>query len=227
MFDLVTSAVASGARLGIGARVLATSRKPERPLELYEFEACPFCRKVRETLSALDLDAVIYPCPKRGTRYRPKVLALGGKLQFPYLIDPNQDRSLFESNQIMDYLSRTYAGLPLPEALRPGLLTLPSMTIGSILRPTRGMLARPSRLPEQPLELWGFEGSPACRPVRERLCELELPYVQHNVAPGGSAREASRAQIERGVPHLLDPNTGRELSDARAITTYLDRCYAA
>jgi hypothetical protein len=42
------------------------SNKPKIPLELYEFEACPFCRKVREALTLLDLDAIIYPCPSEG-----------------------------------------------------------------------------------------------------------------------------------------------------------------
>ncbi len=40
----------------------------------------------------LDLQAVIYPCPKGGTRFRDRVKRRGGKLQFPYLIDPNTDR---------------------------------------------------------------------------------------------------------------------------------------
>ena len=30
--------------------------RPQVRLKLYEFEACPFCRKVREALCALDLD---------------------------------------------------------------------------------------------------------------------------------------------------------------------------
>mmetsp|Transcript_37498 Transcript_37498/g.149570 ORF Transcript_37498/g.149570 Transcript_37498/m.149570 type:complete len:93 (+) Transcript_37498:370-648(+) len=42
---------------------LPTAR-PELPLELYEFESCPFCRKVREALNILDLDFYAYPCPK-------------------------------------------------------------------------------------------------------------------------------------------------------------------
>ena len=31
----------------------------------------------------------MYPCPKDGTRFRPQVVAEGGKAQFPYLKDPN------------------------------------------------------------------------------------------------------------------------------------------
>ena len=39
-------------------------------LELYEFESCPFCRKVRDALTELDLEAMIYPCPKGGSVFR-------------------------------------------------------------------------------------------------------------------------------------------------------------
>jgi hypothetical protein len=38
--------------------------RPKIPLELYEFEGCPFCRKVREAIIILDLDPIVYPCPK-------------------------------------------------------------------------------------------------------------------------------------------------------------------
>lgn len=33
-------------------------RQPQLPLELFEFESCPFCKKVRETFSELDLDYI-------------------------------------------------------------------------------------------------------------------------------------------------------------------------
>jgi hypothetical protein len=37
----------------------------------------------------LDLEAIIYPCPKGGTRFRDRVKRRGGQLMFPYFIDPN------------------------------------------------------------------------------------------------------------------------------------------
>jgi glutaredoxin len=48
-------------------------------LQVYEFEACPFCRRVRESLTELDLEAEIYPCPKDSVRHRAAVRAKGGK----------------------------------------------------------------------------------------------------------------------------------------------------
>ena len=38
--------------------------RPEKPIVIYEFESCPYCRKVREAIAVLDLDALILPCPK-------------------------------------------------------------------------------------------------------------------------------------------------------------------
>ena len=108
-FDLATSFGVSAARLGSGMSVAATGKRPTEPLALYEFEACPFCRKVRETLSVLDLDAMVYPCPKGGPRYREEVKRRGGKAQFPYLVDPNTGTAMFESADIVRYLDATYA----------------------------------------------------------------------------------------------------------------------
>jgi Glutathione S-transferase, N-terminal domain len=31
---------------------------------------CPFCRKVREAITLLDLDVMIYPCPKGAVSWR-------------------------------------------------------------------------------------------------------------------------------------------------------------
>lgn len=39
-------------------------KQPRKPIEIYEFEGCPFCRKVREAVNILDLDVVFYPCPQ-------------------------------------------------------------------------------------------------------------------------------------------------------------------
>jgi hypothetical protein len=48
--DVATSAMATLIRLAAGARVTRPGPQPAKALELYEFEACPYCRKVREAL---------------------------------------------------------------------------------------------------------------------------------------------------------------------------------
>jgi len=97
VLDVTTSFAASLARLGTGMTVGALGRRPDEPLELYDFESCPYCRKAREALTILDLDAMIYPCPKGGPNYREELRRRGGKAQFPYLVDPNTGKEMYES----------------------------------------------------------------------------------------------------------------------------------
>ncbi|MGH8629553.1 MAG: glutathione S-transferase N-terminal domain-containing protein, partial [Burkholderiales bacterium] len=111
VLDVATSYLATILRGGLGlAASGAAQRQPQQPIALYEFEACPYGRLVREALTALDLDALIHPCPEGGQRFRPAAQAKGGKLQFPFLVDPNTGRSLYESADIIAYLSETYGG---------------------------------------------------------------------------------------------------------------------
>jgi glutathione S-transferase len=224
--DIATSALASVVRLGAGGSARFAARRPDILLELYDFEACPYCRRVREALSEFDIDALVYPCPKRGTRFRPRVAALGGKQQYPFLVDPNTRKSLYESADIVEYLRRTYDAPSAP--LWMGHLSLASSEMATRLRSQRGRTARPSRAPEKPLELWGFEACTFCRIVREALCELELPYVQRNVARGSPQREAFVTRSGRMmVPYLADPNTGREMFESADIVSYLEQNYGA
>ena len=105
--DVATSLAATLARGGVGVKVGPLGPRPEKPLELYEFEACPFCRKVREALTLLDLDALVLPCPKGGPRFREEVKRRGGKYQFPYLVDPNTGKEMYESDDIVAVSVRT------------------------------------------------------------------------------------------------------------------------
>ena len=226
--DLVSSYAVSVARAGVGMAVGMLGPRPEKPLELYEFEACPFCRKVREALSILDLDAVVYPCPKGGTRFRPEVVRRGGKAQFPYLVDPNAGVELYESSAIVRHLFTRYGDGNVPAALSFAPLFHASNALASLCRPLSGVMVRPSRVPARPLELWSFEASPYCRLAREALCTLELPYVLHNVAKGSPKRDAFVARSGKmQVPYLHDPNTGRSMFESADIVAYLQQSYGA
>ena len=47
--------------------------------------------------------------------HRAEVEALGGKMSFPFLVDPNQDVAMYESADIVAYLYDTYGnGAPFP-----------------------------------------------------------------------------------------------------------------
>ena len=82
--------------------------QPAELLELYNFEASPYCRKVREALCELNLDYKVHNVAKLSSR-RPELVARGGKMLVPYLIDPNTDTEMYESDDIVAYLNRTYA----------------------------------------------------------------------------------------------------------------------
>src|SRR5258705_9439492 len=94
--DVPPSLLTTIGRLGSGARVSTLGKRPARPLELYEFEACPFCRKGREALSILDLEVIVYPCPKGGPTWRPRMREQGGRALVPHLVGPNTGRALCE-----------------------------------------------------------------------------------------------------------------------------------
>jgi glutathione S-transferase len=225
--DVACSFALSSARLGAGLRVSPLGERPEKSLELFEFEACPFCRKVREALSCLDLEAVIYPCPKNGPTYRPQVAKEGGKMQFPFLKDPNTGASLYESDEIVRYLFEKYGKGPAPFLCRGGTVNQVSGFLAAPLRGTRGLKYMGAKKPVQMIELYSFEGSPYCRIVREVLCSLEIPYKLHNVAKGSPSRKAF---VERSgkmmVPYLVDPNTNTSLFESEEIKEYLLSRYA-
>ncbi|MCC6551555.1 MAG: glutathione S-transferase N-terminal domain-containing protein [Polyangiaceae bacterium] len=226
--DVATSLFASVSRLGAGLSGREAGPRPERPLELYEYEACPFCRKVREALTCFDLDAMIYPCPRGGPRYREEVKRRGGKAQFPYLVDPNTGEEMYESSAIVRYLAERYGRGKVPASLALGPITTASSAAASLWRPGRGARYRPAKAPERPLELYSFEASPFCRIVREVLCELEIPYLLHNVGKGSEKRPAFKELSGKMmVPYLVDPNTGRAMFESADIAAYLRETYAA
>jgi glutathione S-transferase len=227
LWDLTTSTAASAARPNFGNAHHERRKVPEQPLELYEFEVCPYCRIAREALSALSLDPIIYPCPRGGTLFRDKVKKEGGRHQFPYLVDPNTGVSMYESADIVQYLFGEYGDGRVPWWLRQrGFAVLTSM-LASGFRPGRGRSAVRSTQPQKLLELYSYEGSPFCRIAREALCELELPHQLHNVprrSPGRDGFVSISGKMQ--VPYLLDPNTGVQMFESADIRRYLYETYA-
>jgi glutathione S-transferase len=228
----LSSFAATVVRLGRGLypRVTADQRPAlQQQLELYDFEGCPYCRKVREALCELDLDYLQHPVGK-GSAHRAQLTEEGGKVQVPYLIDPNTGTRLYESDDIIEYLNETYgagrrAGWPLPV---PSFIDNAISAVASGVRMGRGVRCRVSdrHTALQPLTLYNMEGSPYCRKVRETLSELDLDCVIRNL-PKGSPKRAEL--IQRGgkmmVPYLVDPNSGRELYESDDIVAYLEAEY--
>ena len=225
--DVTLSLAATIVRSGNGGRVGSVGARPARPVELYDFEACPYCRKVREALSILDVDAIIYPCPKGGPRFRKLVEERGGRAMFPYLVDSNTRVAMYESDDIVAHLFREYGDGRVPLALRLGPITTLSGSFASVLRAPRGMRYREASQPDELLELYSYEASPFCRIVRECLTSLELPYRLRNVARGSAGREAFAMRSGKTmVPYLVDPNAGVEMFESADIVRHLERSYA-
>jgi glutathione S-transferase len=84
------------------------SRVPPRTLELWSFESSPYCRLVRTVLTGLELPYLLHNVAKDSPR-REAFVARSGKMQVPYLFDPNTGAELFESRRIEQYLMSTYA----------------------------------------------------------------------------------------------------------------------
>ena len=100
------------------------------------------------------------------------------------------------------------------------------------------------------MHLYGFEASPFCRLVREKLSELEVGYINHNVAreriqdigafgfhltlgkyqpsKGGKRDRLMHEEIEGELlfPYLVDPNTGAKMYESQDIIDYLEAHYA-
>ncbi|HEY1058298.1 MAG TPA: glutathione S-transferase N-terminal domain-containing protein [Limnobacter sp.] len=237
-----------------GTLVRGRARKaPEKMLKLYDIEVSPYCRLVREALSEMDLDVLVLPCPAGGKRFRPEAKSLIPNTTFPMLVDDNTGVVMNESAKIIDYIATTYEGKVRAQTGLGRQLAVGTSMLSSVFhaRPggLTGMKARPSKAPEQPLILYSFEASPFSKPVRARLCELEIPYVLKNTAKGAMtdmgppvfrdklfkapkgttpnrqwlAEQTGKVQ----VPYLIDPNTGVAMYESNDILKYLDKTYGA
>ena len=239
--EVATSGFASIARLPFGSKVdeaciaRPAGAVPKEPIILYEFEACPFCRRVREALSQLDLTVEVRPCPKDAVKHRTEVEAMGGKLTFPFLVDPNTEAGeggLYESEDICRYLYATYGnGAEFPE----GIISTTVLTgwMPTLLRAGRGMTRYANATTHagaadlKPLTLFNYEGNQFARLARETLCELELPYTLFNCGKGSPKRATLTDVAGEGasVPYLVDPNTGQNVGESEEIVAYLFKTY--
>ncbi|XP_058722064.1 uncharacterized protein LOC131593540 [Vicia villosa] len=234
--ELATSSLASTSRFAWGRKSAVESvqnneitSNPPISLQLFEFEACPFCRRVREAMTELDLSVEVYPCPKGSVRHREVVRKTGGKEMFPFLVDQNSGVSMYESSDIVKYLFEQYG-----EGRSPSLGLLESTIftgwMPTILRAGRGMTLWERSTVEPPprkLELFSYENNPNARIVREALCELELPYILQNVGEGSRRTKLlldASGSIE--VPYFVDHNTGFQSGDYKIILPYLFKTYS-
>ena len=152
-------------------------KRPKETIVLYEYDASPFCKKVREACAILDLDVLMKPCPGARKGFSDELAELsGGKRTVPCLVDPNRVESdgrtgvpLFESDDIIDHLYDAYGPgkdeVPLTlkgffATLTCGLAAavrgMPAATVPAGARPDNGQM--------EPLTLYGYEPSPFVKP---------------------------------------------------------------
>ncbi len=208
------SFIASILRLGAGKG--GRYEPAHEAIVLYEYEGCPFCRVAREAVSDTGVTVLVKPCPKGGSRYRPELLQIGGKAQFPYVIDPNTNEQMYESADIAKYLRKSYGCKSRPLIAWLGPINIILSQFSSMVRLMGGFRAKKSSSPDQPLELYGAERSPATRIVRELLSEMEIMYFWRS-QPVGKTK----------TPYLFDPNTQQERIGAIAIRRYIAKTYRA
>lgn len=80
---------------------------PEELIEIYQFEGCPYCKKVREKLTELQVDFIARQVDPRGDRER--VEEVSGQTGVPVIVDPNTDTTMPESDDIVEYLEEHYS----------------------------------------------------------------------------------------------------------------------
>jgi len=85
-------------------------------LELYQAEGCPHCVKVWDALTDLGISYVTHnprlPGGEGGDvlneqTYR-EMTELGGQDQIPYLVDTAREETLYESDDIVEYVQEHY-----------------------------------------------------------------------------------------------------------------------
>jgi glutaredoxin 3 len=79
------------------------------------------------------------------------------------------------------------------------------------------------------LELYELPGCPYCAKVTNKLDELDLDYVSHEVPRSHSERtEVEAVSGQTGVPVLVDPDHDVEgMSESDDIVAYLEETYGA
>jgi len=86
----------------------ASEDKPEKMLELYQFEECPYCSNVRTKLTDLGISYIIHNTP-REREEREEVQKISGQKFVPVLIDPNTDTIISDDDdKANEYLDKHY-----------------------------------------------------------------------------------------------------------------------
>ncbi|MFB6298765.1 MAG: glutathione S-transferase N-terminal domain-containing protein [Halobacteriales archaeon] len=80
---------------------------------------------------------------------------------------------------------------------------------------------------EPTLELYELPGCPYCAKVKDKLAELDIEYVSHEVPSAHSERtEVEAVSGQTGVPVLVDKKHGIDgMPESDDIVEYLEKTY--
>ena len=106
---LVLNFVFSPKKLKRDPEAQATIDIQTKSLQLYQYEACPFCVKVRRDIRRNGLNIEIVDA--KNEQNKQQLASLGGKVQVPCLrIEEGDNVSwMYESSAISDYLNKRFA----------------------------------------------------------------------------------------------------------------------
>lgn len=79
-------------------------------LTLYVKTGCPFCGKVKNTIAELGIEDQIEELNIADEGVVDELMEKGGQRMVPFLIDSDNEVSMYESDDIVAYLKEHYAG---------------------------------------------------------------------------------------------------------------------
>lgn len=196
-----------------------------QPLILYDYENNQFCRLVREVLTELDLTYKLETASKKSPRRDKMAEITGGSTQCPFLIDPNTNKQMFESKDIIFYLYKQYAKFTPP----PEFLESISKITTPLLRPIYNLQAPIQagtydanvvqveielEVQSAPVVIYTYSLSPFCTEAKTVLDRLEIPYTEISLGrewlpflmnEGGSEKRAELGKItgQTSLPHIF------------------------
>lgn len=78
-------------------------------IEIYHAESCPYCVKVRQFLENEGVAYVSKPVSLfKSSPLKEELRKIGGKTQVPFLNDPDRNVQMYESDDIIEYVTEHY-----------------------------------------------------------------------------------------------------------------------
>jgi len=80
-------------------------------IQIYLAERCPFCVKVRIYMEQVGVPYVLKPVVlgSASSDIKEELKRIGGKAQVPFLVDPERNIKMYESDDIIAYVEEHYA----------------------------------------------------------------------------------------------------------------------